>query len=474
MKVQTDLKAEKAKQLSIPSRHVFRVLLPIPMLVSLGFVGNMQGWIGSSENQATPASGLTMTIPDARVKDLPKDRKYDQAYGGNTLSKVNGIGITLDENSNMNSRMIGGEKRSATGIDENELTAVEELATEMGARNTTGTAVSARQLKQTSEQRKINAWNQANARQRVIGQQVGNSMDHMYRNPALSQSEEAEQTRLAREEEQRLRANEKLLELLDRQVQQQGQPVRYTPAAVRNSEQSAVDGKGQLVQKEYHKVQPHVRTVIATPDREPGNAFYGLNGSKIRRTRPEKIRGTIRAVVHGEGEGVSVTNGTPVALRMQEETQIRVGSEALILPENALVYGITRLNGDRVYITVSTIRLDNFLYPVRLEAFDLDGQKGLHVPDLKIKQQTANTLVQGSSQLVSPGYIVGGTVGQQVGGQLASQGIGAALNAGKNLLQRKTQQPRARIQPNYQILLRSASGAESEYEESTETTTTYE
>ena len=55
----------------------------------------------------------------------------------------------------------------------------------------------------------------------------------------------------------------------------------------------------------------------------------------------------------------------------------------------------------------------------------------------------------------STGYIVGGSVGQQVGGQLASQGVGMALNAGKNILTRKAQHPKALIRPNYQILLQS-------------------
>jgi len=39
----TDLKAEKAKQLSNLSKHVFRVLLPIPVFIAIGIMGSVQG-----------------------------------------------------------------------------------------------------------------------------------------------------------------------------------------------------------------------------------------------------------------------------------------------------------------------------------------------------------------------------------------------------------------------------------------------
>lgn len=206
-----------------------------------------------------------------------------------------------------------------------------------------------------------------------------------------------------------------------------------------------------------YELSPYQR-VVGTPSRESGNAFYGLNGRKEKNTRPSKTGSSIRAVIHGDGEGITVTNGTSIALRMQEETMISVGGEPLILPAHTLVYGQTHLSGDRIDITINTIRLDNYLYPVHLVAYDLDGRKGLYVPDMKVKQQTLATLTQGSSQLASPGYIMGGSVRQQVGGQLASQGLNVALNAGKNLLTRKAQQPKAQIRPNHLVLLRSASG----------------
>jgi conjugative transposon TraM protein len=457
MNEKTDLKAEKARQLGKPSRHIFFLILPIPLLVSLGFIGHRQGWIGPSPDTGGSEIGLTLTVPEARVKDLPRDRKYDKTYGEGTLSEVNGIGLTLDDNSNINSRMLSGEESSAVGIEANNPQTADALAEELGVSNNPKAYASSDQFKLSSQMKKNRDWNRSQARQQLYHRSVNSSVDNLYRNPLIEQEEKAEQVRLAREEEQRLRANEKLLELLDKQVEQQGKP-SYQP--VEFSKGSGAEGQGmiKMVKDEpqhIHEMSPYRRSVAASSGSENGNAFYGLNGRKVRNDRPKRFRGAIRAVVHGEGDGIRVSNGTSVAIRLQEETVLYLDGEPLILPENYLVYGISKISGDRIHITVSTVRLDNNLYPIRLEAYDLDGRMGLYVPDMKMKQQLNSSVVQGTTQMASPGYIVGGSVEQQVGGQLASQGINAALNAGKNHIARKAQHPRALIRPNYQILLRS-------------------
>jgi hypothetical protein len=64
---------------------------------------------------------------------------------------------------------------------------------------------------------------------------------------------------------------------------------------------------------------------------------------------------------------------------------------------------------------------------------------------------------------------MGGSVAQQVGGQLASQGVNMVMQTGRNVLQRKMQQPKAQVRPNYQILLRAGkNNEESDTEEETD------
>lgn len=455
----TEIKAEKAKQLSKPSKHVFMVLFPIPILIAIGILGNIQGWIGKSEKEAVNDMGVAMSVPEAKVKDLEKDKKYGNFSSEIPLNDVNGLGISFDENSNINSKMLNGESGTSVGIASNNDRSVDDLATEMRINSKNGGSGTSNQVKLTSQQRKNQAWERSVAQQRGYNRNVNSTVDAIYRNPSINSEEHQSEGRMSQEEKQRIQANEKLLDLLDKQIQQQGQLGNGIPSSqIRTTIAQRANSLSNEKRQSYD-VESYQGAAIGTNGRDGGNAFYGLNGRKLKNTRPSKTNGSIRAVIHGDGDGITVSNGTSVAIRMQEETIVNIEGEALILPKNTLVYGISRINEDRIDITVSKIRMDNFIYNVQMEAYDLDGRKGLYVPDMKLKQRASSSIVQGSTQLASPGYIVGGSVGQQVGGQLASQGIGMALNAGKSILSRKAQQPKALIRPNYQILLRTTTEA---------------
>ncbi len=450
----TEIKAEKAKQLSKPTQHVFVVLLPIPILIIVGVIGNIQGWIGKSARAEGSDVGVSMSVPEAKVKDLEKDRKYGNYSSEVPLNDVNGLGISLDDNSNINSKMLNAEAGTSMGISSNNEKTVEALTEEMVAyaKNENITTSSERL---SSQQKKNRAWEKSLEQQRGINQNVNSTVDAMYRNPSLSREERFNQANNSKEEQQRIRTNEKLLELLDKQIQQQEQQgvssIAFQPKVNTEPKGNPVS----IATRDNFVVEPSQQLAIGANGRDGGNSFYGLNGRKLRNSRPSKTSGSIRAVIHGDGDGITVTNGSSVAIRMQDETIVGIDGEPLVLPNNTLVYGEARINGDRIDITVSKIRIDNFIYNVHLDAYDLDGRKGLYVPDMKLKQRASSSIVQGSTQFASSGYIVGGSVGQQVGGQLASQGVGMALNAGKNILTRKAQQPKASIRPNYQILLRS-------------------
>lgn len=451
----TEIKAEKAKQLSKPTKHVFMVLLPLPLLIAVGIIGNIQGWIGKSARAEGSDVGLAMSVPEAKVKDLEKDKKYGTYSLETPLNEVNGLGISLDDNSNINSKMLNGETGSSMGISSNDAKTVDALAEDMKSNVRNRNIANSSEVLLSSEHKKNRAWEKSLEQQRGINRNVNSTVDAMYRNPSLSREESFDQTRMSKEEQQRIRANEKLLDLLDKQIQQQGQLNVGASVSQPISNTARSGNPAPAVKRDNFIVEPHGNVAIGTNGREGGNAFYGLNGRKLRNNRPTKTSGSIRAVVHGDGDGITVTNGSSVAVRMQDETIVGIDGEPLILQKNTLVYGVVRINGDRIDITVSKIRVDNFIYNVHLDAYDLDGRKGLYVPDMKLKQRASSSIVQGSTQLASPGYIVGGSVGQQVGGQLASQGVGMALNAGKNIVTRKAQQPKALIRPNYQILLRS-------------------
>ena len=438
MAANVEIKAEKAKALSRPSKHLFMILLPIPILVGIGIMGNQQGWIGGPKQEVSKEVGLDLAVPEAKVKELKKDQKYDASGSLRDMQAVDGLGLSLDDNSNLNSRMLAGENSNATGLEANSNEDVEAFAKSIGASGANSKGISSEDMKLSSQERKNKTRSQGLAQQNAYNRDVNRTVNKMYNNPAVEREERAEKARAIREEEQRLKANDKLLAMLDKQMnQQQGQPMQAAQSRpvnhVKNiSSRKTPDAINVANNNDTYNVEVNTSS-IGTNGKEGGNGFYGLNGSKMKSNRPSKVKGSIRAVVHGDGDGITVTNGSSVSIRMQDETKIMIEGEPLILPKNTLVYGIVRISGDRIDITVNSIRINNYIYNVSLVAYDMDGRKGLYVPDMRIKQQVNSSLAQGSTQLMSPSYVMGGSVKQQVGGQLASQGVNMAMQTGRNI-----------------------------------------
>ena len=49
------------------------------------------------------------------------------------------------------------------------------------------------------------------------------------------------------------------------------------------------------------------------------------------------------------------------------------------MPKGNFVYSIASLNSERLEIEVNSIRNGNSLFPVKLEAYNMDGLPGIHI-----------------------------------------------------------------------------------------------
>jgi hypothetical protein len=76
-------------------------------------------------------------------------------------------------------------------------------------------------------------------------------------------------------------------------------------------------------------------------------------------------------------ETTTVLNGNRVKLRLLEEC--RIGGTSIA--RNTFVYGICKINNERLHITVTRIPVKENFLPVDLDILDLDGLSGLYVPD---------------------------------------------------------------------------------------------
>lgn len=76
-------------------------------------------------------------------------------------------------------------------------------------------------------------------------------------------------------------------------------------------------------------------------------------------------------------ETTTVLNGNRVKLRLLEECRIGGTNVA----RGTFIYGICKINNERLHITVTRIPIQENFLPVDLDILDLDGLSGLYVPD---------------------------------------------------------------------------------------------
>ncbi|GGC42660.1 hypothetical protein GCM10011386_38630 [Parapedobacter defluvii] len=145
----------------------------------------------------------------------------------------------------------------------------------------------------------------------------------------------------------------------------------------------------------------------------------------------------IRAVIHRDQEAV---NGSSIQLRLLDSIYVN----GRLIPANSFVHGTCAVGGERLTITVRTLRHGNSILPVSLTAYDMDGMQGLYAPGALTRDAAAqggNDAIQGM-QLMS------------LDPSLAAQAATAGVNAAKGLFSRRIKQIKVKAKAGYTLLLR--------------------
>ena len=111
---------------------------------------------------------------------------------------------------------------------------------------------------------------------------------------------------------------------------------------------------------------------------------------------------------------------------------------------NNFVFGISKLDGERLEVDINSVRCGNSLYPVNIEVYDMDGLKGIYIPEA-IARDVAKQSADNSLQTLGIS-----TLDPSVQAQAATAGI----NASKTLLSKKTNQIKVFVKAGYKILLK--------------------
>ncbi|HMR81792.1 MAG TPA: conjugative transposon protein TraM [Niabella sp.] len=170
--------------------------------------------------------------------------------------------------------------------------------------------------------------------------------------------------------------------------------------------------------------------------------FYSIDDTK---NQTSVQNASVNAVIH---ETQTLVNGSTIKLRLTDDIYIN----GVRIPKESFVFGIANLNGERLRVSVNSIRRGSQLFPVQLSVYDLDGLEGVRVPGAisrEVVQQSTDRGLQGL------GF---STVSPSVGLQAASLGVEAA----KSFLSKKVKLVKVSVKAGYQVLLRDEKSKNSE------------
>ena len=87
-------------------------------------------------------------------------------------------------------------------------------------------------------------------------------------------------------------------------------------------------------------------------------------------------KNTISTCIHGDQ---TIMSGQSVRLRLLEPLQ----AGKMVIPRNTVMSGTAKIQGERLEITVNSLENDGTILPIELTVYDLDGQKGIFIPNLQ-------------------------------------------------------------------------------------------
>ena len=221
-----------------------------------------------------------------------------------------------------------------------------------------------------------------------------------------------------------------------------GEQVTYAGAG-----EQASSGSQQGKKRKVSPVQQVTKTVVSAlggqcMDDEDDDAFtfqsfntaVGSGGSVTRKN-------TISASVYGYQR---VTDGQTVRLRLLEPMAV----DERIIPKGAIIVGATKIQGERLNITITSIENGKTIIPVELSVYDTDGQQGIFIP---------NSMEVSAAKEVAAN--MGGSMGSSINissdakAQLASD-IGKGLIQGTSqYVAKKMRTIKVHLKAGYQVLL---------------------
>lgn len=164
---------------------------------------------------------------------------------------------------------------------------------------------------------------------------------------------------------------------------------------------------------------------------EPESRFF--SGDKEKNTG-----NTVEAIVSGDQK---ITSGSVIKLVTLQEMQTPGG---LVLGKGTALFGLVKLEKDRINISIESVRVGNSIYEIKKTVYDQDGLPGIYVP-LNIKAEAGK---EAADEVV--GDLNTGVYGTDV----LSTGVNAVSNAAKSVFRKKNNRIVVTVKSNYKLYLK--------------------
>lgn len=154
-----------------------------------------------------------------------------------------------------------------------------------------------------------------------------------------------------------------------------GQPFAQQQEITERSSASQVSSSSQQSKQEINVTQTEI--AVSEEDFIDDDNSFGMGASGINSISKTHKRTDAPSIKVMFIEEKKVKNGDRVQLRLCEEKGITV--DGVHLPKNSLLYASVDI-GDRLEIKVPSVNVNGQIIPLNLEAYDIDGLKGIYCP----------------------------------------------------------------------------------------------
>lgn len=166
---------------------------------------------------------------------------------------------------------------------------------------------------------------------------------------------------------------------------------------------------------------------------------YGFHSLASTATSP--MRNTLKVVVD---RTTTLKEGDCVALRLLETARIK----GVRIPKQSKLIAQAKIEGNRMHLLIKSIEVEGRIIPVKLSAYDTDGQEGVYIPGS-----------ENISALKEMGTNIGGSMGtaftfsSSAKDQIISEAARGVMQGASQLLQTKLRTIKVTLKGGYRLFL---------------------